>query len=90
MALALISEKIQINSCYCGVTLSSLRLPEKCLLIGLVRGNQVILASTDITIFYGDEILSIALNSSQLPALKYTWNKTHPVYYSFNECLLDN
>jgi NhaP-type Na+/H+ and K+/H+ antiporter len=90
MGLALISAKVQINSCYFGMILSSVHLPKDCLLLGLVRNKQILLASTETTIFCGDEIVGIALNSSQLPALKYTLNKTHPVYYSFNDFLLNN
>jgi NhaP-type Na+/H+ and K+/H+ antiporter len=90
MALGLISVKIQINSSYCGIALSSLHLPEKCFLIGLVRDNQVILANQEPTICCGDEVLAIALNSPQVPALKFALNKTHSIYYSFNECLLNN
>ncbi|MFH7028474.1 MAG: hypothetical protein ACHBN1_24560 [Heteroscytonema crispum UTEX LB 1556] len=90
MALGLISVKIQINSCCCGVALSSLHLPESCFVMGLIRDNHVILASKKPTICCGDDVLAIALKSAEIPALKFALNKTHPVYYSFNECLLNN
>ncbi len=90
MALALASTKNQTNSCYCGMNLSSIHLPKDCLLLELVRNKQILLASTQTTIFCADEIVGITLNTSQLPALKYTLNKTHPVYYSFNDSLLNN
>lgn len=59
-------------------------------MIGIVRGNQVISASAEVTIYCGDELLCLTLNLAQLPALKFALEKTHPIYYSFNECLLNN
>ncbi|WP_414575547.1 hypothetical protein [Anabaena sp. CCY 9402-a] len=90
MALGLISLKVQINNCWCGVAVSNLHLPANCFLIGLVRGNKVISASAEPTIFCGDELLGLTLNSAQVPELKFVLQKTHPIYYSFNECLLNN
>ncbi|WP_051036598.1 TrkA C-terminal domain-containing protein [Calothrix sp. PCC 6303] len=90
MALDLTSVKIQINSCYCGMALSHLKLPPNCFLLGIVRGVHIILASEEATIHCGDDLLGVALSSAQMPALKFILQKTHPIYYSFNECLLDN
>jgi NhaP-type Na+/H+ and K+/H+ antiporter len=90
MELGLINVKIQINSLYCGLALSKLHLPEKCVLMGIIRDNKVILASAEPTICCGDELLALAFNSAHLPALKAALKKTHPIYYSFNECLLNN
>lgn len=90
MALGLTSVQIVSNSCHCGVALNSLELPDQCFILGIVRNNQVILASEEITIWHGDYILAIALSSSLIPMLKYILQKTHPIYYSLNSCLLNN
>ncbi|MBW4559361.1 MAG: TrkA C-terminal domain-containing protein [Trichormus sp. ATA11-4-KO1] len=90
MASSLISANITSNSCYCGIPLNSLKLPEKCFVIGLIRDNQVILASTEPTIWYGDVILTVALSASLVPMLKLVIHKTHPVHYSSQECLINN
>ena len=90
MALGLIDVTIEINSCHCGVTLSSLKLPQSCFLIGLVRDNQVILASAEPTIHCRDKLLGVALNPALVPTLKFVLGKTHPVYCSFDECFLKN
>jgi Trk K+ transport system NAD-binding subunit len=90
MALGLISEKISSNSCHCGIALSSLKLPEKCFALGIIRNNEIILASADPTIWYGDEILAVALNSATIPMLKFVLKKTHPVHYSCTECPINN
>jgi hypothetical protein len=90
MALGLTSVKIRINSCYCGIALSHLKLPQSCFLLGILRGECIILASAEPTIYCGDNLLGIALNSVQMPALKFVLQKTHPIYYSFDECLLDS
>lgn len=90
MALGLTSVKIQINNCWCGLALSNLKLPLNCFLLGLVRGNQVISASAEPTIYCGDELLGLTMNSDQVAALKFLLQKTHPIYYSFDECLLNN
>lgn len=90
MALGLITVKVQINNCWCGVALSNLQLLPNCFLIGLVRGDQVILASAEPTICCGDELLALTLNLAQVPALKFLLQKTHPIYYSCVECSLNN
>ncbi|HIK07958.1 MAG TPA: TrkA C-terminal domain-containing protein [Trichormus sp. M33_DOE_039] len=89
MALGLISVKIQINNCWCGLSLNNVKLPPNCFLIGIVREDQVISASTEPTIYCGDELLGLTMNSAQVPALKFLLQKTHPIYYSFDECLLN-
>jgi hypothetical protein len=81
MELGLTSEKIQINSCYCDITLTSIQLPQNCFVLGIVRENQIILASAEPTIWCGDYVLALAFSSALFPALKFTLNKRHPVYY---------
>jgi hypothetical protein len=49
-----------------------------------------VLASAEPTIHYGDDLLGISLNSAQITEFKFTLQKTHPIYYSFDECLLNN
>jgi Trk K+ transport system NAD-binding subunit len=90
MALGLVRIKVPVNSCYCGMSLNDLKLPKSCFLVGLIRGDRIILASAEPTIHYEDDLLGISLNSAQITELKFTLQKTHPIYYSFDECLLNN
>lgn len=90
MALGLISVKIPFNSCHCGIALTSLQLPEKCFFLGIVRDNQLILASAEPIIWYGDYVLAIALSQALVPALKVALNKNHPIHYSHKECFIKN
>lgn len=79
---------ILADSIYCGVSLTDIQLPEKCSLQGLVRDNEFISVKDNPSIYPGDYLLAIAIYPMMLPALKVTLKKTHPVYYSFNDCLL--
>ncbi|MBW4641419.1 MAG: TrkA C-terminal domain-containing protein [Goleter apudmare HA4340-LM2] len=88
MALALISVKIAVNSCHCGIDLTKLKLPDKCFVIGIARGNQIILASENPSIWYEDYILAVTLNSALVPMLKNILNKTHPIHYFSQKYLI--
>jgi Trk K+ transport system NAD-binding subunit len=90
MALGLLSVKIQNNNCFCGVSLNKLNLPKNCFLLGLVRESQIILASSEPTIYCGDELLAMTLSSTLIPALKCVLLQTHPIYYSLNDCFVNN
>lgn len=90
MALGLINTKITNNSCHCGISLASLKLPEKCFALGIIRANQIILASTEPTIWCEDYILAVALSAALVPELKLALNKKHPVHYSSQECLINH
>jgi Trk K+ transport system NAD-binding subunit len=90
MALGLISVKIPFNSCHSGIALTSLQLPEKCFVLGIVRDNQLILASAEPIIWCGDYVLAIALSQALVPALKVALNKNHPIHYSHKECFIKN
>jgi Trk K+ transport system NAD-binding subunit len=90
MALGLINVKILSNSYHCGRALTSLSLPESCIFLGIVRNNQVILASAEPIIWHGDYVLAVALNSASVPLLNFVLNKKHPVRYSAKECFLKN
>ncbi|OKH57967.1 TrkA C-terminal domain-containing protein [Scytonema sp. HK-05] len=90
MALGLTSVKITLNSCHCGMVLTTLQLPEKCLVMGIVRDNLLILASAEPIIWYGDYVLAIALSQALVPALKVALNKKHPIHYSHKECFIKN
>ncbi|MEH1948388.1 MAG: TrkA C-terminal domain-containing protein [Nostoc sp.] len=80
---------IEDNSVYCGIHLSDLKLPDKCVFLGVLRETQVISATDNPSIFAGDYILAIATNPMMIPALKVTLKKIHSVYYSLNSCLLE-
>lgn len=90
MALGLISTKIMNNSCHCGIALTSLKLPEKCFALGIIRDKQIILASAKPIIWCEDYILAVALSAASVPELKFVLNKTHPVHYSSQECPIKN
>jgi hypothetical protein len=77
---------IRYESYHCGVSLNQLELPQTCVVLGLVRGSQVLLASTNPLIHSGDYIIAVALDPTLIPALKVVLRKTVPVYYSLNDC----
>lgn len=86
----LVSTTIQENSSYCGINLQSIQLPDGCILLGVVREGQTILASAEeITIFCGDRVLALALKPAVAPALKVVLQKTHPVSWSRSKCNLN-
>ncbi|MUL36673.1 TrkA C-terminal domain-containing protein [Gloeocapsopsis dulcis] len=74
---------IQENSCYCGISLKNIQLPEKCICLGVVRDGEVILASAkEITLWCGDYVMAIAFSPAIVPALKVLLKKTHPISWS--------
>lgn len=80
---------IQSNSSHCGLQLSAVQIPEWCELLGLLRQEQIISASENPSIYVGDIVLAIALHPMFAPALKVALKRSHPVYYSLNDCLLE-
>ncbi|ARV59434.1 potassium transporter TrkA [Nostocales cyanobacterium HT-58-2] len=80
---------IQPNSIHCGIHLAEIKLPEKCTVLGILRESQVISVEDNPTIYAGDYILAMAINPMMTPALKVILKKTHSVYYSLNNCLLE-
>ena len=62
----LVQVPIKFTSCYCGVALPTIKLPNNCIFLGLVRAGQMIIASAEPTIFCGDEILALALKPAIL------------------------
>ncbi|MFQ4140884.1 hypothetical protein [Chlorogloeopsis sp. ULAP02] len=81
MALGLISVKIWGNSCHCGKALTSLNLPNECVIIGVVRDTQVILVNAEPIICNGDYILAVALNPALVPMLKVALNKRYSSHF---------
>lgn len=86
---ALLGVTIQLNSRHCGLSLSAISIPENCVLLGILRQGQIILASEDPFISVGDVILAIALQRMFIPALKVALGRSHSVYYSLHDCLLN-
>ncbi|MEH2065275.1 MAG: TrkA C-terminal domain-containing protein [Nostoc sp.] len=80
---------IEDNSVYCGLNLTEIHLPDRCVFLGILRESQVISTTDNPTIFAGDYILAIATHPMMIPALKVTLKKIHSVYYSLNNCLLE-
>ncbi|KAB8318383.1 potassium transporter TrkA [Tolypothrix campylonemoides VB511288] len=85
----LFSVLIQSNSIHCGIYLNEIQLPEKCTVLGILRENQVISIEDNPTIYAFDYILAMAINPMMTPALKVILKKTHSVYYSLKNCLLE-
>lgn len=77
---------VQQNSVYCGVSLTSIQLPEHCALLGILRDNQIILINESPENYAEDYILAISIHPMMTPALKVLLKKTHPIYYSMNDC----
>lgn len=86
---ALFGVIVQMNSSHCGLQTSAIQVPEQCAILGLLRQEQIILASEDPAIFVGDVILAIALHPMLVPAFKVALKRSHPIYYSLNDCLLE-
>lgn len=86
----LVGTTIQTNSCYCGIDSNRIQLPPNCILLGVMREGQVILASAEeIIIHFGDYVLALALIPAIAPALKAILKKTHPVSWSPLKCSLN-
>jgi Trk K+ transport system NAD-binding subunit len=69
------------NSIYCGTNIIQIDLPERCALLGLIRENQLIQATSNPIVHSGDYILGIAIHPMMAPALKVTLKRTHSVSY---------
>jgi hypothetical protein len=82
--------KVQPDSSHCGIQLSTLKVPERCILLGVLRRDQVISISENPAIYVGDIILAIALYPMFVPELKVVLRQSHPVYYSLQDCLLED
>lgn len=77
---------IQFNSCYCGLPLSAIKLPEHCLCLGIIRKDELILASSEPTINCGDDILALAIKGGNAPELEFILRKHHPISWSGISC----
>lgn len=84
----LIQVQIQFNSCYCGITLTTIQLPDNCIFLGCVRAGRMILASAEPSIYCGDYVLALALKPAIVPAVKVILKKTHPVLWFPLKCRL--
>lgn len=79
----LVGATIQANSCYCGIPLKKIQLPDNCLMLGLVRqGNLMLASAEEPTVYCGDRLLALALHPAIAPTLKVSLKKTHPVSWS--------
>lgn len=84
----LIQVTIQFNSCYCGLPLFAIKLPKHCLCIGIMRADELILASSDPTINCGDNVLALSINDGNAPELDFILRKHHPISWSGISCNL--
>jgi NhaP-type Na+/H+ and K+/H+ antiporter len=78
------------ESSYCGIRLANIQLPRGCAVLGILRERQVILLEESTVIHCGDWILAIALHPMMQPELNAVLSKTHSVYYSLNDCSLED
>lgn len=81
---------IEFNSIYCGEHLANIQIPEKCVVLGCLRNEEVIPIRENPLIKIGDHILAMALHPMMVPELKFVLKKTCPVYYSLNDCPLEH
>lgn len=80
---------IQSKSRHCGLRLSAIQIPERCAILGVLRQGQIIPVSENPSVYVGDVILAIALHPMLVPALKVALKRSHSVYYSLNDCLIE-
>lgn len=85
---SLLGVRIQPNSSLCGLQLSAVKVPEQCILLGLLRQRQVITFRENPSIYTEDIVLAMALHPMLTPALKVALKESHRIYYSLNDCLL--
>ncbi|NJO41865.1 MAG: potassium transporter TrkA [Cyanobacteria bacterium RU_5_0] len=85
---ALFGVIIPPNSSHCGLRLSAIQIPERCALLGILRQERIIPISDNPSVYVGDVVLAIALHPMLVPALNVALKRSHPVYYSLNNCLL--
>jgi trk system potassium uptake protein len=57
--LTLVEERLGPDAAAVGTTVADLRLPEQCVLVAVIRGDDVLLTSPDLRLRAGDEILAI-------------------------------
>jgi hypothetical protein len=73
---------IQPTSDYCGMLLANVKLPDRCLTLGLLRHNRFLALLENPVIYAGDYLLAIALHPMMTPALKVVLAKTRTGYDS--------
>lgn len=79
----LVGATINMNSCYYGISLINIQLPEDCIFLGVLRNSEVILVSTiEIALWCGDYVMAIAFKPALAPTLKVILSKTHHVFWS--------
>ncbi len=76
------SIRVCFKSCYCGIKLRDIVLPEECQMLGLVRGNKVIFVNENPKVQCDDVLLAVAINPMYLPELKLCLKKLKPLSVS--------
>ena len=82
IAPKLVNVLITANNCHCGVALTAINLPPNCIMFGIARQGQFIIAVDEPTIYCEDYILAVGLSSAITPTLEFILKKTHPVSWS--------
>jgi len=84
----LVGIQIQPNSCYCGTSLSTIQLPHQCIILGILRSDQVILPSDNPILNCEDYIVAMAIDPGQTPALRAMLKRTYPLCHLSNPGLV--
>lgn len=82
----LVEVTIAFNSYFCSIALNDIAIPEFCVVLGLVREGEAILASVQPMVHCGDHVLAIVLKPTLTPVLKVALKKTHLVRYMLQIC----
>lgn len=77
-----VSIRVCFKSCYCGIRLRDIVLPEECQMLGLVRGNNVIFVSDNPEVKCDDVLLAVAINPMYSPELQLCLKKLKPLSVS--------
>ncbi|MDP4109514.1 MAG: TrkA family potassium uptake protein [Bacillota bacterium] len=60
---SLVQEKVHPSSTVVGKTLRELNLPDECIIVGIVRKNELVIPRGNTALFAGDEVLAISYAS---------------------------
>lgn len=84
----LIQVKVLPDNIHCGVSLTTIRLPQDCYLLGLFRSGHIILMTANPVVVSGDVILALAIHPMDLPTLKFVLEQQVTVHWFPLRCPL--
>ena len=74
-----VSIRVSLNSCYCGVRLRDIVLSEECRILGLVRENNLIFLNENPQVKCDDVLLAVAINPMYAPELQVLLKRLKPL-----------